>query len=251
VDYDYLPDTYWRSQVDRIKETLQKIADREGAVSTGRQIPEDDSLGIGTGKRLQMAILFLDICDFSSWPSEEAEEQTLILNAFTLLFTELIRIAEDYGGVVEKNTGDGLMVYFDDGGGEPPESGSKRAVAAALTMFFTTYNAINPIIQQAGVSPIQFRIGIDHGTVTIAEVGAARRFHSMVAIGTTANVASKILDVTGPNELVIGDQVRVNLPTSWQTQFTQIHILQSGWVYKKSGHYYPFHKYTGRWKERL
>ena len=46
----------------------------------------------------------------------------------------MIRIAEEYGGNVEKNTGDGLLAYFNDDEGTPPEFGPKRAVACALTM---------------------------------------------------------------------------------------------------------------------
>jgi len=39
-----------------------------------------------------------------------------------------VKIAEDYGGVVEKNTGDGLMAYFNDGEGTPPEGGCSRVI---------------------------------------------------------------------------------------------------------------------------
>lgn len=148
-----------------------------------------------------MAIVFLDICDFSDRPSETLAEQELLLRVFNLFFTELIRIAEDYGGTVEKNTGDGLMAYFEEGGGDPPEDACKRAVAAALTMFYAKDKLINPLLSNSNIQPIVFRMGVDYGPVTVADVGAARRFRSLVAIGTTANVASKMLNRAGPNEL--------------------------------------------------
>lgn len=81
-----------------------------------------------------MAVLFLDISGFSKRPSETEEEQGMLLRVLNLFFTEMIKIAEEYGGTVEKNTGDGLMAYFEDGAGNPPERGAKRAVACALTM---------------------------------------------------------------------------------------------------------------------
>jgi class 3 adenylate cyclase len=78
-----------------------------------------------------MAVMFIDICDFSIRPMESLEEQDLTLRVLNLFFTEMIKVAEDYGGNIEKNTGDGLMVYFNDGEGSPAEKGAKRAVAAA------------------------------------------------------------------------------------------------------------------------
>lgn len=162
----------------------------------------------------------------------------------------MIRIAEDYGGTVEKNTGDGLMVYFEDGGGDPPEDGCKRAITAAATMLNATEKAINPVLASYGIAEINFRVGIDHGQVTIAEVGAARRFRSRVAIGSTANVASKMLEVAGPNEIVIGDQVYQRLPRAWTQQLAHLHLLQTGWVYVQSGAPYAFYKFTGRWIAR-
>jgi adenylate cyclase len=249
VDYDSLTSDYWKQQIDRIHSVLDKINERADAIVAGRQVPEEQILLLGTGRHLSMAVLFLDICDFSKRPSGAPIEQAVTVHVFNLLFTELIRIAEDYGGTVEKNTGDGLMVYFEDGGGTPAEVGSKRAVAAALTMFYTTERAINPILERSSIPPIKFRIGIDHGEVTIAELGAARRFRSRVAIGATANIASKILDVAGPGELILGNEVHKRLPPGWTNQFSQIHTTQTGWVYLASGEHYLFHRYVGRWKE--
>jgi class 3 adenylate cyclase len=247
MDYDRLTLAYWNDQIQRTLAILAKTQERARAVVTGREVPQDEALLLGTGRHLQMAVLFLDICGFSSRPSGSASEQALVVHTFSLFFTEIIRIAEDYGGTVEKNTGDGLMVYFEDGGGEPPEDGCKRAVAAALTMLFVTENAINPILQNSQIEPVKFRIGIDHGGVTIAEVGAARRFRSRVAIGATANIASKVLDVAGLGEIVIGDQVFKRLPAAWRTNYAQLHQEYTGWNYVTSGVPYPFYKYTGRW----
>ena len=113
---------------------------------------------------------------FSSRRSETEEEQELLLRILNLFFTEMIKIAEDYGGTMEKNTGDGLMAYFEDGGGEPREGGAKRAVACSLTMMAANEHLIKPILLATPVPELQFRISIDYGNVTVARLGAARRF---------------------------------------------------------------------------
>jgi len=244
VDYERLTRAYWDSQVKRVVKDLAKIAGQTAAA--GRVVPEEEDLAIGQGRRLNMAVLFLDLSGFSARPAETAEEQELLLRVFNLFFTEMIRIVEEYGGTVEKNTGDGLMAYFEDGGGTPPESGAKRAVACSLTLMHTTQNLINPILQGSGVEDLHFRIGIDYGPVTVAQIGARQRFHGLVAIGTTANIASKMLDVANPDAIVIGEAVLPRLPNAW-SQWWRLDKAITGWTYLATGVLYSFYRYDGRW----
>jgi len=246
VNYNFLTPDYLRTQVERVKETLDKIIDRGAHVSVGRVLPDDDSLAIGEGRRLPMAILFLDICSFSDRPAATQEEQEILLRIMHLFFTEMIRIAEDYGGTVEKNTGDGLMAYFEDSSDHAEKNGSKRAVAAALTMFYINARALNRILAQAGITPIRFRVGIDHGNVTIARVGAAKRFNSIVAIGSTANAACKMLGKAEPDEIIVGENVIKALPSDW-LGYCKLKTVDSGWIYINTGTPYPFYRYAGRW----
>jgi class 3 adenylate cyclase len=246
MDYERLTKTYWDEQVARVIEVRDKIIARENSVADGRVVPEDDDLTIGTGRRLEMAIMFLDVCSFSGRPSETPVEQEMMLKVLNLFFTEMVKIAEEYGGVVEKNTGDGLMAYFNDNGGTPPESGCKRAVACALTMMRANALLINPILRASSVEPLRFRIGIDHGQVTVAQIGAARRFGSLVAIGTTANVACKMLNVADPDEIIIGETVTQRLPSSWH-QWCILKKSDTGWIFRSTQQPYRFFSYTGRW----
>lgn len=246
MNYDGLQDSYWRSQAERVTELRKKISDRP-AVGDGRVVPDDEALSLGDGRRLGMSVMFLDICGFSSRDMETAEEQDLTLRVLNLFFTEMIRVAEEYGGNVEKNTGDGLLVYFNDGEGDPPEKGTKRSVASALTMMAANTHLINPILRATPTKEIYFRVSIDYGFVTIARLGAARRFNANVAIGTTANFASKMLRHAGPGEIVIGEVARNQLPMEWRTLWTERMSVETGWVYRLSGLPYPLYRYTGRW----
>lgn len=247
MDYERLTNAYWQSQLDRLQRVLDGINERPATAVPGRVVPGPDELAIGTGRQLQAAVLFTDISGFSGRPSGSASEQQLLLNVLNLYFSEMIRICEEYGGTVEKNTGDGLMAYFEDNSGDPPEGGCKRALAAALTMLHVTQQAINQVLVNSSVKTIEFRVGIDHGLVTIAQLGAARRFGGLVAIGSTANIASKMLDQAAPGEVLIGEEVYKRLPQPWK-QFAELAKLETGWVYVASGLHYSFYKYTGRWK---
>ena len=248
MDYDGLRKAYWRSQCERVQSLREKIVARP-KVGEGRVVPEDDALTIGDGRRLRMAVMFIDISNFSTRPMETVEEQDLMLRILNLFFTEMIRIAEEYGGVIEKNTGDGLMAYFEDGGGDPPEVGTKRAIACALSMMTANTHLITPILRATLTPEIQFRVSIEYGPVTVARIGSPRRFNTNAAIGTSANFASKMLAKAEPGEIVLGATARQQLPVHWQTLWTELLTLDTGWIYRASGNAYPLYRYIGRWNE--
>ena len=164
----------------------------------------------------------------------------------SLFFSEMIKIAEDYGGVVEKNTGDGLLAYFEDNSPAPTPA-SQKAVAAALTMFAANEYLIGPILRRSAIAALTFRISVDYGPVTVGTLGAPRRFNAVVAIGTPANFASKMLAHAQAGELVVGEQAKLQLPTAWQVNYTELALVYTGWTYVVSGLPYPLYRYIGRW----
>lgn len=242
-----LTSAYFRAQIGRVIGTLNKITARPNQAPAGRVIPEADDIAIHDGRRLEATVMFLDICKFSGRPCEGADEQMAIVQILSLFFTEMIRIIEDHGGFVEKNTGDGLMAYFAQND-LPGITIQQRALSCALTMFSAAENIINPLLIRSNIAPLQFRICMDHGQITVAKVGAARRFNGIVAVGTTANIASKMLAVAQPDTILLGDMMRQGLPAEWVRQFVQLETANSGWVYRQSNSPYPFWQYTGRWK---
>src|SRR5690242_9018684 len=114
VDYERLGITYWDKQTERLQRMLEEIRKTPVATAAGRVIPGNQDLALGTGRSLRAAVMFTDICGFSARPSANQAEQNAMLNILNFYFSEMIRIAEEYGGTVEKNTGDGLMAYFED-----------------------------------------------------------------------------------------------------------------------------------------
>jgi class 3 adenylate cyclase len=243
--YDGLQGTYWDTQTARVEALVHRI--RDGAPPPdGRIVPDRDDLVLGQGRRLRTAVLFLDVSGFSSLPSESVAEQDLLLRALNLFFTEMVRIAEDYGGTVEKNTGDGLMAYFPDEAAASA-NGATRALAASLTMQAANHLLIAPQFIASGLSPFGFRVGIDTGYVTIARLGAARRYNSIAAVGATANLACKLLALGSAGDVLLGDNAKRDLPIDWQLQWSVPLGVPTGWTFTQSGLAYPAWRFTGRW----
>jgi adenylate cyclase len=248
MDSSKLTVALWNETRQQVQDTVTRINQRNEVSVSGRVVPEDDHLAIGTGSRMKLAVLFLDICGFSSWESANHEDQDNVLRVLNLFITQMIHIAEHYGGTIEKNTGDGLMVYFPSTSSGDLET-AKTAIAAALTMFYTNENLINPVLTKGGFNPIQFRVGIDFGPVTIARVGALRKFSSNVAIGAIANCANKMLIEAGPNQIVIGNELRLLLPEA--DKHTKFLKVSSRFKYIGTTMLYPLYLYTSRWTRPL
>lgn len=251
MDYDGLERTYWDAQIQRVERLRQRIVAR-AEVSAGRVVPDDTDLAIGSGRRLQATVVFIDISSFSSRPSATQQEQETMLRILNLFFTEMIRIVEDYGGNVEKNTGDGLMAYFEDR--PAPDAGAnsvKRAVACALTMDATNELLIAPVLRATGLLPLQFRTTMDYGPITIARIGAPQRFNANVAIGNTANFASRMLGLVSAGQVALGANAHARVPEMWRTLWCELAPVSTGWIYTGGSTPYPLYLYKGRWAKLI
>lgn len=83
MNYDALEDNYWANQRERV-EQLRKYISNRPRVGDGRVVPEDESLSIGDGNRLSMAVMFIDICGFPSRGMETLDEQDTMLRILNL-----------------------------------------------------------------------------------------------------------------------------------------------------------------------
>ena len=248
-----LSTSYWKNQHQRIIKVSERLTQRP-FTKEGKDLPNpdyDQSLSIGEGRRLNASVMFLDISGFTNRPMDTPLEQDLMLRILTLFFSEMICIAEEYEGQVEKNTGDGLMMYFTDDLASSGVHSVQKAITCALTMMATTTYLINPIVRASNAEDIKFRISIDYGSITIAKIGSRRRFSSYTAIGTIANLACKMLKHAKPEQIVLGNNAKNELPIEWQQMYTRLLPINTGWVYKANELPYSLYLYTGRWAKLI
>jgi class 3 adenylate cyclase len=134
------------------------------------------------------------------------------------------------------------MAYFVRSGGV---DGAVKAVTAALSMMDAAERHIDPLFLSEGVQPFAFRVTIDRGSLTMANVGRKIGFSGILAIGTTANMASKMLSVAPPMSIVLGTNVLPYLPEAW---LQYAHLLTDNWGWTdQTGQPYRLWEYKGRW----
>lgn len=140
-----------------------------------------EAQGRGHGNK-QLAILFTDLVEFSSWALEAGDERAVdLLREISRAVEPLI---ERGGGRVVKRLGDGLMAVFPD---------ARQAVEAAHAAAEAT-----EAIEIAGYSP-RMRAGVHLGTPR--RVG--RDY-----IGVDVNIAARVAAAAGPGEVLVSESVR-------------------------------------------
>jgi adenylate cyclase len=211
-------------------------------ITVGRKVPDDDDLIIGDARRLRLAVLYVDICKFSEIQSTDENEQDQVFMLLNLFMAEMLHIVKKMGGDFEKNTGDGLMAYFKS---SSDEESTRLAIEAAVTMHFLNDQVISPRLKNMRLPTIKFRVGIETGLVTAANVGVRGPHHSVVAIGSVPNVACKLMSLLPDGGIVIGNYTWGLLAEEWKAHTVSIGPLP-GWVKKDTQIPYPAFELTYR-----
>jgi class 3 adenylate cyclase/tetratricopeptide (TPR) repeat protein len=144
--------------------------------------------------------LFSDLCDYTPLTEElEPEELKDILDT---LFARIIHIITSYKGIVEKFVGDGVIALF--GLDEIHEHDAIRAIHAAKDIHSFAHELSDTISSKIG-RRISMHTGINTGLVLVDQQKDTPFSHGVV--GTPMNVASRLSDLAGPDEIFIGEQV--------------------------------------------
>lgn len=232
--------------LERIKDRLDDSQNSESTLGQGRTTPKIEQVRIGGGRQYLLSVLFLDICSFTSWPNSGFTQQAEILEVMNHFMAEMMNIVRDFNGLFEKNTGDGLMAHF----GTEQELRDQcvlDSVNCALMMHFVNDTILSKIFSSRVPWPIRFRTGIDFGPVTIGRVGIPGGLNSFVAIGSTANIACRILDNSSITNggICLGNDVATRLPPELQRYCVQT-TPNTGHVYETNQTPYPVWNLTYR-----
>jgi len=162
-------------------------------------------------KRKPVTVVFADLRGFTSFSDAvEPEEVAETLNEFHAAMGAHVTKWE---GTLERFTGDGFMVFFND----PLEQADhvERAVRMAVAMRATVARLREGWLRK-GYS-IDLGIGIHTGYATCGFIGyEGRRDYGV--IGNVTNVAARLSDTAQGGEILISARVRAELPAALETE---------------------------------
>jgi adenylate cyclase len=155
--------------------------------------PEAAQLG---GEERDVTVLFADLQGFTAYSERHTPTEVLaLLNDYWAKTVPVI--LGEYGGMIERFAGDGIMVVFNAAVDQPDHA--DRAARAGLDLQY----AAREVAAGRPDCP-RFRVGINTGPAVVGNVGTAEQ-RSFTAIGDTTNVASRLQGEAEPGQVVIAD----------------------------------------------
>ena len=153
------------------------------------------------GERKQVTVMFCDMRGFT--PLSEKLGHEAMYSIMDEVFEILIHRVIDYGGTVNKMTGDGIMALF--GAPIALEDAPQRAIRSALSIQREMARVSNRLKSESGIRPIRMRIGIHTGPVVVGSLGNDLRVE-FTAVGETVNLASRMEGLAEPGTVYITEE---------------------------------------------
>ena len=196
-------------QVEQVTEERRMIKDMFSRylsaeiVSHLVESPELVRLG---GDKKEATIFFADIRGYTSF--SEGKDPEYIIEVLNQYFSEAVEVVIRHRGYIDKFIGDAIMAAW----GVPLQSvaeDAREAVTAALEIQRLVGSRDRKFFRQSA-SRLKIGIGMHTGPIVAGNLGSARRMNYTV-IGDTVNVAARLEDVAGPDEVIITEETRQHL----------------------------------------
>jgi len=134
------------------------------------------------------ACIYMDIRKYSERVSKDFIDTYKYLQLFYLNSWEII---SKYGGYVEKQTGDGIMIVY------PIDDDEKilDPLKLANEILESTRNNLNTFMQSHNENKYIIGLGVDVSEVIVTKVGLPKHEHHLMLVGDSANMAAKMCEL--------------------------------------------------------
>jgi class 3 adenylate cyclase len=173
----------------------------------GELISSPDGERLLAGHRREITVVFCDLRGFTSF-SESAEPED-VMQVLREYHAALGRRITEAGGTLERFTGDGVMVFFNDPAEQ--EDHAARAVRMALELrgdVATLADGWRILGHRLG-----FGVGIATGYATMGRIGFEGR-SDYAAVGSVVNLAARLCGEASDGAILISPRARAKLGTS-------------------------------------
>ena len=150
--------------------------------------------------RREVTVVFCDLRGFTAFSeTTEPEEVIGVLREFHAAMGEIIY---RYEGTLERFTGDGMMIFFNDP--LPCSDPAERAIHMAASMRARVAE-LKARWRRRG-HQLDFAVGVAMGYATLGKIGFEGRF-DYAAIGTVTNLAARLCDEAKGDQILASQRV--------------------------------------------
>lgn len=154
-------------------------------------------------QRKKLTVFFSDIKDFTASTAKwQPEEITTLLNNY---FSEMSKIAAEYGGTVDKFIGDAMVIFFGDPDSRGVREDALQCVKMAMAMQRRMAELQTLWRARGSDKHFQIRIGINTGFCNVGNFGSDLRMDYTI-IGPEVNLAARLEQAADPGGILISGE---------------------------------------------
>jgi adenylate cyclase len=150
--------------------------------------------------RREVTVVFLDLRGFTAF-AETAEPEE-VMGVLREYHAEMGKLILEHEGTLERFTGDGMMIFFNDPVHVP--NPAERAIRMALVMR-ERVKELTLRWRKLGYD-LDFGVGIAQGYATIGAIGFEGRW-DYGAIGTVTNLAARLCGEAKPSQILVSQRL--------------------------------------------
>ncbi len=150
--------------------------------------------------RREVTVVFLDLRGFTAFA--ETSEPEEVMGVLREYHAEMGRLILAHDGTLERFTGDGMMIFFNDP--VPVPNPAERALRMAVAMRDRVVELIGKWRKRG--YDLDFGVGIAQGYATIGAIGFEGRW-DYGAIGTVTNLAARLCGEAKPGQILISQRL--------------------------------------------
>ena len=147
-----------------------------------------------------MVVVFFDLRGYTTFA--QTAEPEAVMRLLRQYHAEIGHLAAEYSGTIERFTGDGIMIFFNDP--VPLADATERAVRMAVDVR-ERFADIATTWRRQG-HHLALGIGISSGYATVGPIGFEGRY-DYAAIGTVTNLAARLCGEAKPNQILACQRV--------------------------------------------
>ena len=150
--------------------------------------------------RREVTVVFLDLRGFTAFA--ETSEPEEVMGVLREYHVEMGRLILEHEGTLERFTGDGMMIFFNDP--VPVPNPAERAIRMAVVMRERVADLIAKW-RKLGYE-LNFGVGVAQGYATIGAIGFEGRW-DYGAIGTVTNLAARLCGEAQGGQILVSSKV--------------------------------------------
>ena len=181
-------------------------------------------------RKTKVVIMIIDVNNSTEMSLSLPEDRFALL---IQTFAQEISIAvTGYGGYVFKYEGDAVITLFP--GEYDQVTACKNALNCTTSILEIIREVINPTFKENALPEISVRTGLTYGYALVVLYGNNLEKAHIDIIGSSISLASKIVSIAKPNQVLLGESIYNILMSSESTsdnKFIEINLNPTKWKY--------------------